>query len=410
MAMVEEPPVPTANDLQKIRNEEFKVWKRQSPFLYDVCMTRALSGPATSLQWLPSSSDQSKVPGFQTSQALVTEAGPNSKPRAYIADCDLPDLSSTAQTRENTDVDALRVFEPSSDPALTALDLPELPLIARCSPKDPKVASIGMRGGLAAIARFGPLDTGSERVQQLKYHTKDVFSVSWAFEDFQFATVSADGSACLWDAETCAKRALGDRRALAGETKPAIYAVQYAPKTRYELATAGDDRTIRFWDSRNPGKPVRSITDAHASAVTALDYSLFNEHLVATGSADGAVAVWDSRMSSASLVGLQASTETVSKVSFSPHEASVFATGAGDGHVRVWDFSMHGFGLKNPADESEGPSELLFLHGGHLGPVTDISWHPTWNWTLASAAEDSLVQVWQIADKIVNTDLADVDG
>lgn len=39
---------------EKLINEEYKIWKKNTPFLYDLVMTHALEWPSLSVQWLPS--------------------------------------------------------------------------------------------------------------------------------------------------------------------------------------------------------------------------------------------------------------------------------------------------------------------------------------------------------------------
>lgn len=34
-------------------NEEYKVWKKNVPFLYDLVVTKALEWPSLTCQWLP---------------------------------------------------------------------------------------------------------------------------------------------------------------------------------------------------------------------------------------------------------------------------------------------------------------------------------------------------------------------
>ena len=41
---------------QKI-NEEYKIWKKNTPFLYDTIMTHALEWPSLTCQWLPMSNE-----------------------------------------------------------------------------------------------------------------------------------------------------------------------------------------------------------------------------------------------------------------------------------------------------------------------------------------------------------------
>lgn len=38
---------------QKIIAEEYKVWKKNAPFLYDVVLTHPLEWPSLTVQWLP---------------------------------------------------------------------------------------------------------------------------------------------------------------------------------------------------------------------------------------------------------------------------------------------------------------------------------------------------------------------
>jgi len=38
---------------EKVVNEEYKVWKKNSPFLYDLVVTHALMWPTLTVQWFP---------------------------------------------------------------------------------------------------------------------------------------------------------------------------------------------------------------------------------------------------------------------------------------------------------------------------------------------------------------------
>jgi histone-binding protein RBBP4 len=51
-------------------------------------------------------------------------------------------------------------------------------------------------------------------------------------------------------------------------------------------------------------------------------------------------------------------------------------------------------------DAEDGPPELLFLHGGHTSKVSDFSFNPNNDWTLASVSEDNVLQVWHMAEEI----------
>ncbi len=38
---------------EKRINEDYKIWKKNAPFLYDVVLTHALDWPSLTVQWLP---------------------------------------------------------------------------------------------------------------------------------------------------------------------------------------------------------------------------------------------------------------------------------------------------------------------------------------------------------------------
>lgn len=44
---------PSAETEERIINEEYKIWKKNTPFLYDLVMTHALEWPSLTCQWLP---------------------------------------------------------------------------------------------------------------------------------------------------------------------------------------------------------------------------------------------------------------------------------------------------------------------------------------------------------------------
>ena len=47
------PPVYDEGVEERIVNEEYKIWKKNTPFLYDLVMTHALEWPSLTAQWLP---------------------------------------------------------------------------------------------------------------------------------------------------------------------------------------------------------------------------------------------------------------------------------------------------------------------------------------------------------------------
>lgn len=371
-----------AHESERIKNEEYKVWKKQSPFLYDVCISKALQSPSKSVQWLPSSNISPAVSDdvFESSQLLMTSCelygGYNS---VYTASVDLPGpaFAGKAETKS--------VVNPGKSKRLEWQ-----PVMARYMPQKPyDIFALSGADGNVAIVN---LVDGS--IHDLAGHSGLVPSLSFNPHSPGLATAGHDGAIRLWDLGKMAESAV-----LLVDSPAQVNCLSFAPLNGNELASAGEDRVIRFWDFRD-GKVNRAITDSHATGVSALSYNQKNEFLLATSSGDGSIAVWDVRMSSASLAGLSSSPGPLNALAWSPHDESVLASGGADREVRVWDLSLHGM-EQSITEEQEGPPELIFIHAGHLGSVTDLSWHPVRPWTLSSVSDDALVDVWQISSSIV---------
>ena len=95
---------------------------------------------------------------------------------------------------------------------------------------------------------------------------------------------------------------------------------------------------------------------------------------------------------------------------------SMFASSSSDRRVDIWDLSNIGNNISNNSrdgkeknkekdnEEDFAPSELLFTHGGHTSRVADFDWNPNQELTIASFADDNIIQVWKMADKIYYED------
>ncbi|KAG2310858.1 hypothetical protein Bca52824_022415 [Brassica carinata] len=65
----------------------------------------------------------------------------------------------------------------------------------------------------------------------------------------------------------------------------------------------------------------------------------------------------------------------------------------------VWDLSRINE-EQTVEDAEDGPPELLFTHGGHTAKISDFSWNPCEDWVISSVAEDNILHIWQMAEKI----------
>lgn len=75
---------------ERLVNEEYKIWKKNTPFLYDLAITHALEWPSLTVEWLP---DLEKPPGKDYSvQKLIlgTHTSDDEPNHLMLAEVKLP--------------------------------------------------------------------------------------------------------------------------------------------------------------------------------------------------------------------------------------------------------------------------------------------------------------------------------
>ena len=81
---------------------------------------------------------------------------------------------------------------------------------------------------------------------------------------------------------------------------------------------------------------------------------------------------------------------------------SLFASFSSDRRVNIWDCSQ--IGKSVPENDEDGPSELLFTHGGHTARISDMDWNANEELMCVSVADDNIVQVWEMANSLYYED------
>lgn len=88
---------------ERLINEEYKIWKKNTPFLYDLVITHALEWPSLTVEWLP---DRQEQPGQDYSlQKLIlgTHTSQDEPNYLLVAHLQLPLQDSENDARQYDD-------------------------------------------------------------------------------------------------------------------------------------------------------------------------------------------------------------------------------------------------------------------------------------------------------------------
>jgi len=92
------------------------------------------------------------------------------------------------------------------------------------------------------------------------------------------------------------------------------------------------------------------------------------------------------------LHSLESHADEVFQIQWSPYSEPIIASCGSDRRLLVWDLARIGE-EQSPEDKEDGPPELLFIHGGHTSKISDFGWNSNEIFTIASVAEDNILQV-----------------
>ncbi|KAJ3284232.1 Histone-binding protein rbbp4 [Borealophlyctis nickersoniae] len=372
---------------EKLVNEDYKIWKKNSPFLYelrilldlvfDMVITHALEWPTLTAQWFPDI-ERPEGKDYTLQRLLIgTHTSDGEQNYLQIAQVQLP--------KGNPEVDADKYDEERGGPVYIFDRTRHTSTPSADGMCNPEIKLVG--------------------------HEKEGYGMSWhPRKEGLLLTASEDKTVCAWDIRgvTKEKRQMDPAGVYTGHTAW-VEDVAWSELIDPLFASVGDDKKLLLWDTRTPTvrKPTFSV-DAHAAEVNCVAFNPKNETLLATGSSDKTVALWDMRNLRHRLHSLEGHQDEILQLGWCPHNESVLASSGGDRRLNIWDLSRIG-DEQGPEDVDDGLPELLFVHGGHTNKISDFSWNPNEEWVMCSVAEDNICQVWQMASNIYNVEEPDGD-
>ncbi|KAH8649667.1 WD40-repeat-containing domain protein [Tricladium varicosporioides] len=408
---------------QKIINEEYKTWKKNSPFLYDMILSTALEWPTLTTQWFPDVKSPPNKNHTVHRLLIGTHTSNGAQNYLQIANVELPKNITPNPRDYDEERGEIGGYGNSATGEQVAIkmnieqkiDHPGEVNKARYQPQNPNlIATMCVDGNVLVFDRtkHSSIPKGTVNPQAvLVGHKKEGFGLSWnPHEAGKLATGSEDGTVRLWDLKTITTSNNHVKSsAVYTHHTSIVNDVQHHPLHKSLIGTVSDDLTLQILDVRQK-ETDRSASQAkggHTDAINALSFNPASEFVLATASGDKTIAIWDLRNLENKLHSLEGHLDAVTSLAWHPFEEAILGSASYDRRVIFWDLSRVGE-EQLPDDQEDGPPELLFMHGGHTNHMADFSWNVNEPWVVCSAAEDNLIQIWKVAEAIVGKDLEDV--
>uniref|UniRef100_A0A8C5EQA5 Histone-binding protein RBBP4-like n=1 Tax=Gouania willdenowi TaxID=441366 RepID=A0A8C5EQA5_GOUWI len=365
---------------ERVINEEYKIWKKNTPFLYDLVMTHALEWPSLTAQWLP---DVSRPEGkdFSVHRLVLGTHTSDEQNHLVIAAVQLPnDDAQFEASQYDSEKGEFGGFGSVSGKIEIEIKINHEGEVnrARYMPQNPCI--IGTKTPTSDVLVFDytkhpsrPDVSGECRPDlRLRGHQKEGYGLSWNPNlSGWLLSASDDHTICLWDISAVPREGkIVDAKTIFTGHTAVVEDVSWHLLHESLFGSVADDQKLMIWDTRsnNTSKPSHAV-DAHTAEVNCLSFNPYSEFILATGSADK--------------VMLQSHLfyyffKTFFQVQWSPHNETILASSGTD-------------------------RRLNFIHGGHTAKISDFSWNPNEPWIICSVSEDNIMQVWQMVKTHTST-------
>ena len=379
---------------------QYKVWKKNTPFLYDIVLTHALEWPSLTVQWMP---DKRTPAGKDYSvQRLILGTHTNDGEQNYLM------LGEVHLPLEDTEIDARKYDDERGEAGGFAGVSSKIEITQRINHEGEVNRARYMPQNPYLIATKSPspdvyvfdytkhpskpkADGAFEPDLVLKGHAKEGYGLAWnPHEEGHLLSGSDDAQICYFDITqgTKASHNVQATTTYKGHTN-VVEDVAFSCHHASLFGSVGDDCKLLIWDTRDKrtDKAKHSV-DAHSKEINCLAFNPFSEHLLATGSADKTVALWDlrslkSKLHSFEVTGaaptwvpsdlrptahprltphpspLQGHTEEIFQVSWSPFSETILGSASSDRRMHVWDLSKIGEEQATPSPRPARPSPPL---------------------------------------------------
>lgn len=373
---------------EQVVNEEFKIWKKTVPLLYDTIHTQALEYALLSVDFLPDytwSQDKNSI----TVQLVVgSNSFTNGQDYVRLTAIDLPSTLAPDCNLESIQIPSI---EDNSFKVVKSWNHPGEVNKIKVSPDGKTFATCDNTG----VVHLYKVDSDSP--VDYKFHTSEGYSIEW-LSNTQFLSGANDSKIALWDVSSPGKplQQFNSHSAVIND-------ISYSRPSKNLFGSVSDDFQTHIHDIRDPASsPAIAIENSQIQNAIAAHPQI--AHLLATGGKDNVVNIYDLRNTTEPVRQLVGHNDSVVGIKWdSGANATQLYSWGLDKRVLFWDLLSLSEEFTYPSTESDSRKKakatedpcLKFVHGGHTNRINELAVHPTIPNLFASVADDTLLEVFK---------------
>lgn len=388
---------------EKVINEEFKIWKKTVPLLYDTIHTLALEYPLLSTDFFPEYSISDDKNLITAKLAVGTNSSGKAQDHVHVIDVTLP--STLAPNFTDFAIgESIPIPSNMSKNAMKISSLWKHPGEVNClkvSPDGSKIATFDKEGAIHVYSE------GEDADQKLSYHTAEGYCLEWVTNQ-QFLSGANDNKIALWDltSKNGPIKKFNSHRAVIND-------ISYSIPSKNLFGSAADDYTVQIHDIRAPEEsPAIKFTQKYIQ--NAIQFHPEVTTLFATAGKDNLVTLYDARNVKEPLRKFYGHNDSVIGLKWgSVSDFNLLHSWGLDKRVLTWDLTQLGEEFVPSAiDTSDsrrrlkqnGDPCLQFIHGGHTKRVNDVALHPKIPSLFATVGDECLLEVYKPKVILENSD------
>lgn len=380
---------------EKVVNEEFKIWKKTVPLLYDTINTLALEYPLLSVDFFPEYTVSDDKNHISAKLAIGTNSSGKDLDYVHIAEVSLP--STLAPNFSEFAIgESIPIPAKISQSAIKISNLWKHPGEVnrlRVSPNGNKVVTFDNKGTIHLYT------VGEENDVKLSHHTAEGYCLEWISND-QFLSGANDTKIALWDLsnQSGPVKQFNSHSAVVND-------VSFNIPSKNLFGSVADDYTTQIHDLRAPQEsPAIKFNEKFIQNAILFHPNIAT--LFATAGKDNLVTLYDARNIQEPLRKFYGHNDSVLGLKLGTTADPNFLYSWGlDKRVLTWDLNQLGEEYVPPVLEAASDSKrrlkhngdpcLQFIHGGHTKRVNDVAIHPNIPGLCVSVGDDSLLEIFK---------------